>query len=90
MTEVNAAENILQSIDIVAKKRIEQLELNKIVVCRIIDISHRSKGEYGVEKENVTYKAYSDAATYSLNERVYVLIPNGDFNETKFIIGRKR
>lgn len=87
MTENEAAENILQAADIIVKKRIEQLGLNKIIVCQITDISNRAKGEYGVAMEATTFNAYSIVDTYELNDRVYVLVPNGDFKATKLIIG---
>lgn len=87
MTENEAAENILQAADIIVQKRIEQLGLNKIIVCQITDITNRLKGEYGVTKENTAFKAYSILDTYNLNDRVYVLIPNGDYKKTKVIIG---
>ena len=87
MTENEAAEKILQAADIIAQKRIGQLGLNKIIVCQITNITNRTKGEYGVTMENTTFKAYSVLDTYNLNDRVYVLIPNGDYKKTKIIIG---
>lgn len=87
MTENEAAEKILQAVDIIAKKRIEQLGLNKIIVCQITDTANKLRGEYGVTINNISFKAYSVMDTYELNDRVYVLIPNGDFKETKIIIG---
>ena len=42
------------------------------------------------DAQNTKFKVYSDYNNYELDEQVYVLIPNGDFTETKFIIGKKR
>lgn len=87
MTENEAAEKILQAADIIAKKRIEQLGLNKIIICQITNTANKMRGEYGVTINNITFKAYSIIDTYELNDKVYVLVPNGDFKETKIIIG---
>lgn len=54
------------------------------VVTQVIDAG---LGEYSVEYMENTFTAYSNSnATYSVGDKVYVLVPEGDFNKTKIIL----
>lgn len=56
----------------------------------IIDDSNKLKGQYRVKNESYSeFDAFSQITTYNKNNRVYVQIPKGDFNNTKFIVGKK-
>lgn len=90
MTENEVSNRLLESIDIIASKRVEQKGYNKTVIGIIVDNTKRENGEYEVTLEGATFKAYSDSGLFNLNDRVYIVVPNGDFAETKFILGKKR
>lgn len=83
-------DSILGAIDVVATQRIQSAPHNITILGKVINIDNKINGEYKVEYGNTILTVYSDAALYSINDMVYVLIPNNDFNMTKFIIGKKR
>ena len=54
------------------------------VVAQVLDAG---LGEYSVEYMENTFTAYANAnATYSVGDKVYVLVPEGDFSKTKIIL----
>lgn len=62
--------------------------------CKIIEVYLDDKGKrtgvYKVKNQDAVYDAYAKQGDiYSAGQNVYVQIPNGDFNQQKFIIGLK-
>lgn len=62
--------------------------------CKIIEVLLDDNGErtgvYRVKSQDAVYTAYArQGEVYSAGQNVYVQIPNGDFNEQKFIVGTK-
>ena len=62
--------------------------------CKIIEVYLDDKGArtgvYKVKSQDAIFDAYAkQGEVYSTNQKVYVQIPNGDFNAQKFIIGLK-
>lgn len=62
--------------------------------CKIIEVYLDDKGArtgvYKVKSQDAIFDAYAkQGEVYSINQKVYVQIPNGDFNAQKFIIGLK-
>ena len=55
----------------------------------IVDISRKPDGIYRVRTDNAEFEAYSISGDYYKNDNVLVQIPNGDYKNQKFILGRK-
>jgi hypothetical protein len=62
--------------------------------CKIVEVYTDDKGSrtgvYKVKCQNATYDAYAKKGEiYYVDDYVYVQIPNGDYNQQKFILGKK-
>lgn len=80
------AENMLTAMQIIAES---QPNNNDITIDGfIIDASRAKEGVYTVGSGYSRFTAYA-LTTYKENDDVYILIPGGDYNKTKFIIGRR-
>lgn len=80
------AENMLTAMQIIAES---QPNNNDITIDGfIIDASRVKEGVYTVGSGYSQFTAYA-FTTYKENDDVYILIPGGDYNNTKFIIGRR-
>ena len=90
-TKVNdIQESFLQSIEIVTDKLLQGLSYDKTIVCTITDDSKKENNEYTVSDGSVSFKAYSATdVKYKKDESVYVNVPEGNFTNDKFIIGKK-
>lgn len=82
------AEKLFKAIDIIAQKRMNDLSYDQTVICTITDISNAEKGKYIVTDGTSTFEVRSDNPKYGLNSQVYVVIPNGDINNDKYISGQ--
>lgn len=65
-----------------------KVKCDKTVKGIIKDDSKANFNYYTVSENNIDYIAYSNGEIYKNNESVYITIPNGDYNEQKFIVGR--
>lgn len=82
--------NILcQAIDTIVTERLLGLEYDQTILCTVVDDTERDKGKYIVSNGSVKFDVVSEITTYRNNNNVYVLIPKGDWNETKTITGKK-
>lgn len=80
------AENMLTAMQIIAES---QPNNNDITIDGfIVDASREKEGVYTVGSGYSQFTAYA-FTTYKENDDVYILIPGGDYNKTKFIIGRR-
>lgn len=80
------AENMLTAMQIIAES---QPNNNDITIDGfIIDASRAKEGVYTVGSGYSQFTAYA-FTTYKENDDVYILIPRGDYNKTKFIVGRR-
>lgn len=80
------AENMLTAMQIIAES---QPNNNDITIDGfIINASRAKEGVYTVGSGYSQFTAYA-FTTYKENDDVYILIPGGDYNKTKFIIGRR-
>ena len=84
----NIQESIFQAIDTITSKRLNDLEYDKTIKCTIADNSNAARGEYTVTDGVSTFLAYSNDTTYSVDQKVYVNIPNGDMKNQKIITGK--
>lgn len=55
----------------------------------VVDVSQKPDGIYRVKTTGAEFEAYATAGSYYKNDIVLVQIPNGDYKNPKFILGRK-
>ena len=84
----NVSENLFQAMDIIIAERLNGLNYDKTILCKIEDDSKKDKGEYIVSDGSSSFIAISKDATYMNGASVYVTVPTGDFNQQKLIVGR--
>lgn len=89
--DVDYAETLLEAIDTTVTTRIQQAHLDKTVLCTVLesDWTNVEKGEYYVSEGDAKYMAIGEPNAYRTRDRVWVLIPLGDYNNQKTIIGRQ-
>ena len=81
-------ESIFDSIKIIVDKELEELAFDTTIVCRIIDDSNSKNGKYKVTDGSITFDVYSENSEYKSGESVRVTVPNNDYSQKKFIIGK--
>ena len=81
------AENICQAVDEILKVRLAQMSYDTTVKCSIVDDNFACIGKYLVNNGSASFYAYTHLTNLKKNDTVYVLIPNHDYDEQKFIIG---
>ena len=84
----NVSENLFQAMDIIIAERLNGLNYDKTILCKIEDDSKKDKGEYIVTDGSSTFVAISKDASYIKGSSVYVTVPIGDFNQQKLIVGK--
>lgn len=82
------AESILNAMDTVVNGAIRNLRYDQTLECIVVSNKKSKEGVYTVKSEDAQFEAYSNERYY-VNDVVYVTVPQGDFNNQKFITGRK-
>lgn len=80
---------LCQAVDTIVTQRLSALEYDQTILCSIVDDSRREEGIYKVTNGSTVFEAVSDQTNYRNGNNVYVLIPKGNWNETKTITGKK-
>lgn len=80
---------LCQAVDTIVTQRLSALEYDQTILCSIVDDSRREEGIYRVTNGSTVFKAVSNQTNYRNGNNVYVLIPKGNWNETKTITGKK-
>ena len=89
LNSVELTEQLFQAIDAIVEERMRILPYDKTVIATIVNNESASVGKYQVTTDdNITFWAYSEITTYSLQEKVYVRIPQNDYTKQKIITGR--
>lgn len=77
-------------MSIIANSSVDKVKFDSTIECTIIDATDKLIGKYKVKNESYAeFYAYSQITTYNKGDKVYVQIPKGDYNSTKFIVGKK-
>ena len=88
-TAADISEQLFQAIDAIVMERIRVLKYDKTVIATIIENDKALYGKYKVTTDdNITFYAYADTNKYSLHEKIYVRIPEGDYTKQKIITGK--
>lgn len=82
------ADSVIGAIDTVIKGAIRDLKYDQTIEAIVTSSDKAADGVYTVKSETASFEAYS-SNRYYVNDTVYVMIPQGDFNKQKFITGRK-
>ena len=83
-----AKESILQAMDIIATKASSQVAFDSTIKGVVVNNDNADNGYYVVGYGETKFTAYSENTNYSVNDCVRVSIPNNDFTEKKYIIGK--
>lgn len=83
-------EIICSAVDSIVQARMSNLEFNITKTCTIVDIKQRKQGKYTVSDGSVRFEALSEDTSYNLDDSVLVLIPNGDYQNNKLILGKTK
>lgn len=81
------ADILLNSVQTLVDKTVENLEFNKTIKAEIIDATKAIQGQYQVSTGTSVFDAYS-TETYNIGDQVYVQILNNDMSSQKIIIGK--
>lgn len=79
---------LFESMEYLLKDRVNKLDRDKTITATIVLCVNALTGEYKVNYNNGFITAYAEGASYSPNQTVYVLVPEGDFTKRKIIVGR--
>lgn len=85
---IDYTEELFNAIKTISKKEIEALKFDTTVEVTITDASKANLGIYTVTNGSIYFTAYSTEA-YKEKDRVLVMIPQGDYDQQKIIIGKK-
>jgi hypothetical protein len=55
----------------------------------VVDVEKKPEGIYRVRTSGAEFEAYATAGNYYKNDIVLVQIPNGNYKNPKYILGRK-
>lgn len=79
---------ILESIETIAKGIVSKLQFDQTILCTITNDDKKKDGIYEVTDGSSTFTATTSDTTYSKDTVVYVLIPQGNYDNQKTIIGK--
>lgn len=87
----NLSESLLDSMSILYKSAIENLNVAKVVEATVVELTDSSVGMYSVKYLGQILKAYSNnkSIKYDENDIVYILCQDGNLDGTLIIIGAK-
>lgn len=85
----NYSEQIFQSIDTIISQRLNEVSFDKTEICEIISQDEINNNKYWVSNGSLKYEAYStdENRKYLVNQKVYVTVPQGNYDLRKLIIG---
>lgn len=81
------SEAVFQTVSVLMDEKLSTLPADRTVQSIVISVEDASKGEYKVKYNDGIFLAYTakDSEKYRVNDIVYVTVPEGDFNNKKFI-----
>lgn len=87
----NIQEEIFRSIETIVEKKIDDIPFDKTVDGMVVNDTLAELGQYVVKYQDIEFKAFSNNNTvkYKNEDNVMILIPGGDFNAKKSIVGLK-
>lgn len=90
MSVENIAESICQAADTIIAQRLNRITFDKTIQCKIQKAVENFTDRFIVSSGSLVFEAQAlGDSKYNVGEYVYVLIPEGDYNNNKIIIGNK-
>ncbi len=84
----NIANNIFESIDVIVSAKINNLAMDRIQLCTVVDASKRAQGIYTLQYTDVKFQVNNTDLLLNNGEQVYVGKPSDDYTNA-FIISKK-
>lgn len=84
----NLTEDIFEAINIIASAKLKEISYDTTKICTIVDDTNKKEGKYIVTDGAIKFEAYSESTKYRINDAVRVSVPNGDFTQSKYIVGK--
>lgn len=84
------ASGVLSTVDLLIEQRLQEVKGDKTILVTIEEQDKDDTSKYLVSVGGMKFYAYANSdttTTYTKNQKVYVLIPEGDYNLKKIIIG---
>ena len=89
-TRINELQDkLLQAMDILNAQALNSISFDKTITCTIENDENKKDGKYEVSDGSIIFTAYSIDERYRNGDVVYVIIPQGDYENQKMIIGKK-
>lgn len=90
-TKVNQYQDqIVEAVGTIVRKAVEAVSFDKTITCTITNDNNRDEGEYVVSDGSTTFNAYTTDTTLRKGNSVYVTIPEGNYDNQKLIVGKKK
>ena len=82
-------EPLLEAINILSQNAMQQSDATIVIECEIVEIIDAGLGQYTVKYAGNQFDVYSynNSAIYQKGDIVFVLVPNGNLENTKMILG---
>lgn len=89
MTVNDINDSLIKAMEMLAKKNDNDLQTTLTIEATVIETLNEATGAYTVEYLGSRFTAYALTTdiSYVVDDRVYVLVPNGDFTSQKMILG---
>ena len=84
----NTTNALFSAVDVLINGALRDLKYDQTIECIVTSTDKSKEGIYEVRSENAIFEAYS-STRYYVNDTVYVMVPQGNFKNQKFITGRK-
>lgn len=83
-------ESLFNAVKVIADKSVQAYKQDVTIDGEINEIKNIENGEYKILYQGNIFSAFSSdpLITYKKGERVYILVPQGDYSAKKIIIGR--
>lgn len=88
---VDLTKSLLDAISIIADKSAEEVSSDKTIKVIVKKVVDTSEGKYLVTYNSGDFYVYTQTGSkdiYQIGEFLYVLVPEGDMSQKKFIVGR--
>ena len=82
-------QSVFESMSILAENIVKQSNSTLTIEAKVLEVLDSGVGAYKVEYMGNKFKAYTNnqSVQYMVGDKIYVLVPDGDFTKEKIIIG---
>lgn len=89
MAEKDYADIMFDAVSVLIDKKIDAVKFDQTINATIVDATRAEEGVYVVSTGNAKFTAYSTEVEYKNNDAVLVMIPQGNYDNQKMIIGKQ-